>query len=229
MPALTKTSSSRPTPPWRPHNRNSPPQQGKGGNAAAAMTPACPKPTKNQSYAEPVQLSRPEYPSQSPTHHADTQISPITLKSSASKTPREKSGIESRGGCDGVRRRLFQTGNRPLLADDGMPPVRVGRRHNLDALKRRRETVEGAGEAGSRVGLKDVQIRDGGPSLGRGASPFPSRVSFQALRAAANRGSMIWSSTSDVSRACSSAVDSTRRICVIRSPCAGPSQGGTKS
>ena len=92
MPALTKTSSSRPTPPWRPHNRNSPPQQGKGGNAAAAMTPACPKPTKNQSYAEPVQLSRPEYPSQSPTHHADTQISPITLKSSASKTPREKSG-----------------------------------------------------------------------------------------------------------------------------------------
>ena len=41
-----KTSSSRPTPPWRPHNRNSPPQQGKGGNAAAAMTPACPKPTK---------------------------------------------------------------------------------------------------------------------------------------------------------------------------------------
>ena len=56
------------------------------------MTPACPKPTKNQSYAEPVQLSRPEYPSQSPTHHADTQISPITLKSSASKTPREKSG-----------------------------------------------------------------------------------------------------------------------------------------
>ena len=85
MPALTKTSSSRPTPPWRPHNRNSPPQQGKGGNAAAAMTPACPKPTKNQSYAEPVQLSRPEYPSQSPTHHADTQISPITLKSSASK------------------------------------------------------------------------------------------------------------------------------------------------
>ena len=92
MPALTKTSSSRPTPPWHPHNRNSPPQQGKGGNAAAAMTPACPKPTKNQSYAEPVQLSRPEYPSQSPTHHADTQISPITLKSSASKTPREKSG-----------------------------------------------------------------------------------------------------------------------------------------
>ena len=67
-------------------------KQGKGGNAAAAMTPACPKPTKNQSYAEPVQLSRPEYPSQSPTHHADTQISPITLKSSASKTPREKSG-----------------------------------------------------------------------------------------------------------------------------------------
>ena len=93
MPAPTKTCSSRPTPPWRPHNRNSPPQQGKGGNAAAAMTPACPKPTKNQSYAEPVQLSRPEYPSQSPTHHADTQISPITLKSSASKTPREKSGI----------------------------------------------------------------------------------------------------------------------------------------
>ena len=93
MPALTKTSSSRPTPPWRPHNRNSPPQQGKGGNAAAAMTPACPKPTKNPSYAEPVQLSRPEYPSQSPTHHADTQISPITLKSSASKTPREKSGF----------------------------------------------------------------------------------------------------------------------------------------
>ena len=92
MPAPTMTSSSRPTPPWRPHNRNSPPQQGKGGNAAAAMTPACPKPTKNQSYAEPVQLSRPEYPSQSPTHHADTQISPITLKSSASKTPREKSG-----------------------------------------------------------------------------------------------------------------------------------------
>ena len=92
MPALTKTSSSRPTPPWRPHNRNSPPQQGKGGNAAAAMTPACPKPTKNQSYAEPVQLSRPEYPSQSPNHHADPQISPITLKSSASKTPREKSG-----------------------------------------------------------------------------------------------------------------------------------------
>ena len=96
MPALTKTSSSRPTPPWRPHNRNSPPQQGKGGNAAAAMTPACPKPTKNQSYAEPVQLSRPEYPSQSPTHHADTQISPITLKSSASKTPREKSGLDAR-------------------------------------------------------------------------------------------------------------------------------------
>ena len=95
MPALTKTSSSRPTPPWRPHNRNSPPQQGKGGNAAAAMTPACPKPTKNQSYAEPVQLSRPEYPSQSPTHHADTQISPITLKSSASKTPREKSGMDA--------------------------------------------------------------------------------------------------------------------------------------
>ena len=58
------------------------------------MTPACPKPTKNQSYAEPVQLSRPEYPSQSPTHHADTQISTITLKSSASKTPREKSGLE---------------------------------------------------------------------------------------------------------------------------------------
>ena len=39
-----------------------------------------------------IQLSRPEYPYQSPTHHADTQISPITLKSSASKTPREKSG-----------------------------------------------------------------------------------------------------------------------------------------
>ena len=97
MPALTKTCSSRPTPPWRPHNRNSPPQQGKGGNAAAAMTPACPKPTKNQSYAEPVQLSRPEYPSQSPTHHADTQISPITLKSSASKTPREKSGYNYPG------------------------------------------------------------------------------------------------------------------------------------
>ena len=58
------------------------------------MTPACPKPTKNKSYAEPVQLSRPEYPSQRPTHHADTQISPITLKSSASKTPREKSGIK---------------------------------------------------------------------------------------------------------------------------------------
>ena len=95
MPALTKTCSSRPTPPWRPHDRNSPPQQGKGGNAAAAMTPACPKPTKNQSYAEPAQLSRPEYPSQNPTHHADTQISPITLKCSASKTPREKSGINS--------------------------------------------------------------------------------------------------------------------------------------
>ena len=85
MPALTKTCSSRPTPPWPPLDRNSPPQQGKAGNAAVAMTPACPKPTKNRSYAEPVQLSRPEYPSQSPTNHADTQISPITLKCSASK------------------------------------------------------------------------------------------------------------------------------------------------
>ena len=92
MPALTKTCSSRPTPPWRPLDRNSPPQQGKGGNAAAEMTPACPKPTKNQSYAKPAQPSRPEYPSQSPTHHADTQISPITLKCRDSKTPREKSG-----------------------------------------------------------------------------------------------------------------------------------------
>ena len=32
----------------RIERENSPPQQGKGGNAAAAMTPACPKPTKNQ-------------------------------------------------------------------------------------------------------------------------------------------------------------------------------------
>ena len=110
MPALTKTSSSRPTPPWRPHNRNSPPQQGKAGNAAAAMTPACPKPTKNQSYAEPVQLSRPEYPSQSPPHHAGTQINPITLKCSASKTPREKSGLKrwttNRGQATAEKRHL---------------------------------------------------------------------------------------------------------------------------
>ena len=84
------------------HNRE------KGGSAAAAMTPACPKPTKNQSYAEPAQLSRPEYSSQSPTHHADTQISPITLKCSAPKTPREKSGIEHTGSSRAgvlVRRR----------------------------------------------------------------------------------------------------------------------------
>ena len=30
----------------RPLDRHSPPQQGKGSSAAAAMTPACPKPTK---------------------------------------------------------------------------------------------------------------------------------------------------------------------------------------
>ena len=122
MPALTKTSSSRPTPPWRPHNRNSPPQQGKGGNAAAAMTPACPKPTKNQSYAEPVQLSRPEYPSQSPTHHADTQISPITLKSSASKTPREKSGNDFQGWrCRGLPERFAAAGSRRRSGRTGIP------------------------------------------------------------------------------------------------------------
>ena len=124
MPAITKTSSSRPTPPWRPHNRNSPPQQGKGGNVAAAMTPACPKPTKNQSYAEPVQLSRPEYPSQSPTHHADTQISPITLKSSASKTPREKSGLVtvlqiSDAGLQRRARGVLSTGILVALVDAG--------------------------------------------------------------------------------------------------------------
>ena len=117
MPALTKTSSSRPTPPWRPHNRNSPPQQGKGDNTAAAMTPACPKLTKNQSYAEPVQLSRPEYPSQSPTHHADTQISPITLKSSASKTPREKSGFTAHA----VRDWLGRIGVKTLYIEPGSP------------------------------------------------------------------------------------------------------------
>ena len=53
-----------------------------------------PETHQNQSCADPAERSRPEYPSQSLTHHADTQISPITLKSSASKTPREKSGFE---------------------------------------------------------------------------------------------------------------------------------------
>ena len=81
------------------------------------MTPACPKPTKNQSYAEPVQLSRPEYPSQSPTHHADTQISPITLKSSASKTPREKSGCKLLADC----------GGEPAPATGKGPPALAGK------------------------------------------------------------------------------------------------------
>ena len=67
--SLTKTCSSRPTLPWRPHDRNSPPQQGKGGNAAAAMTPACPKPTKNQiirracpTIPARISISKPEPP-----------------------------------------------------------------------------------------------------------------------------------------------------------------------
>ena len=96
-------------------DRNSPPRQGKGGSAAAAMTPACPKPTKNKSYAKPTQLSRPEYPSQSPTNHADTQISPITLKCSASKrlvrSPGSSRCPGRTPGCARARRR-HGTGSR---------------------------------------------------------------------------------------------------------------------
>ena len=73
---LTKTSSSRLTPPWRPRNRNSPPQQGKGCDAAAAMPAACPKARQNQSFADPAERSWPQYPSQSPTHHADNSNQP---------------------------------------------------------------------------------------------------------------------------------------------------------
>ena len=91
------------------------------------MTPACPKPTKNQSYAEPVQLSRPEYPSQIPTHHADTQISPITLKSSASKTPREKSGFI--GWTPELREK-----NLPLVVDNPRFPHPTLDRHPQPGL-----------------------------------------------------------------------------------------------
>ena len=54
-----------------------------------------------------AQLSRPEYPSQSPTHHADTKISPIILKCSVSITPREKSGAIPGAVSGSVKNRSF--------------------------------------------------------------------------------------------------------------------------
>ena len=102
MPALTETSSSRPTPPWRPLDRNSPPQQGKGGSAAAAKTPACPKPTKKPIIRKAcptiparISISKPDPPRRHSNQPDHSQMQRL-------KTPREKSG-----SC--ISRRRFLT------------------------------------------------------------------------------------------------------------------------
>ena len=117
------------------------------------MTPACPKPIKNQSCAEPAQLSRPEYPSQSPTNHADTQISPITLKCSASK--RLGRVEEGRGG-------LYRIGITPFP----FPAHQTGRAnfpHPAFRLASSRGTRRGAKMNPAQP--KHAEIPEHGPSI----------------------------------------------------------------
>ena len=128
MPALTKTSSSRPTPPWRPHNRNSPPQQGKGSSVAAADDSRMPETHQNPiirgacpTIPARISISKPDPPRRHSNQHDHSQMQRL-------KTPREKSGIER----PDTRQHLTactRTDQKLLASTGASTHVRSGRGH----------------------------------------------------------------------------------------------------